>query len=139
LRTRAFPGSRARRRARRRPHRGSDRTLRRRRDVSEAQHVAFRIHRDHLYVAAEDFNAHMAGWRTAALLRRGDDLCVASLTGAEAGGYLIKQINARGDRAIHAADFLRLNGLDAAREIACRGAWRAEAGAFVLAGLFARA
>jgi hypothetical protein len=30
------------------------------------------------------------------------------LIGPGAGGYLVKQINARGDGAIHAADFFRL-------------------------------
>ena len=67
--------------------------------------VRFRLHRDHLYIEAAAFGANMQDWRTAALLREGDDLHVMPLIGPDAGGYLIKQINARGDRAIHAADF----------------------------------
>jgi hypothetical protein len=100
------------------------------------ERLAFRLHRDHLYIDAAAYNSHMRGLTTVALLRDGDDLHVIPLIGAEAGGYLIKQINARGDRAIHAADFFRLNGVDDACEILREGEWSAATGSFVLSRLF---
>jgi hypothetical protein len=105
---------------------------------AEQRRIIFRLHRDHLYIHAAAYAAHMTDLRTVALLRKGDDLHVTPLIGAEAGGYLIKQINARGDRAIHAADFFRLNGVDDGREIFCEGEWSAATGSFVLLRLFAQ-
>ncbi len=103
----------------------------------DPRHIRFRLHRDHLYIEAAAYAAHMAGLRTVALLRQGDDLHVTPLIGPEAGGYLIKQINARGDRAIHAADFFRLHGVDDSREIFCEGEWSVATGSFIVIGLFA--
>ena len=79
----------------------------------------------------------MADFGSVALLRKDDDLHIMPLIGPDAGGYLIKQINARGDRAIHAADFFRLNGVDNSREIYCEGEWRAGLRGYVLSRLFA--
>ena len=79
---------------------------------SEAVPLPLRLHRDHLYVEAPVFEAHLAHVRSVALLRDGDDLLILPVITAEAGGFLIKQVNARGDRAIHAADFFRLNRID---------------------------
>jgi|SRR5450755_3457610 hypothetical protein len=104
---------------------------------AEPRRIIFRLHRDHLYLHAAAYAAQMADFRTVALLRKHDDLHIMPLIGADAGGYLIKQINARGDRAIHAADFFRLNGVDDAREIYCEGEWSPAAGSFVLLRLFA--
>ena len=104
---------------------------------AEPRRIIFRLHRDHLYLHAAAYVAQMADFRTVALLRKDDDLHVMPLIGPDAGGYLIKQINARGDRAIHAADFFRLNGVDDAREIYCEGEWSAGMGGYVLSRLFA--
>jgi hypothetical protein len=105
--------------------------------MSAAQpRLRFRLHRDHLYIDAAAYAAHMPDLRTVALLRKSDDLHVTPLIGAEAGGYLIKQINARGDRAIHAADFFRLNGVDDSQEIFSEGEWSEATGSFVLSRLF---
>ena len=45
----------------------------------------------------------MADFGAVALLRKDDDLHIMPLIGPDAGGYLIKQINARGDPAMRAA------------------------------------
>ncbi len=101
--------------------------------------LLFRLHHDHLYVDADAYAAHMENLSTVALLRDGGDLHVVPLIGPEGGGFLIKQINARGDRAIHAADFFRLHGVDETREILCEGVWDAATGAFRLPRLFEQA
>jgi len=103
---------------------------------AERRRIIFRLHRDHLYIHAAAYAANMTDLRTVALLRKGEDLHVTPLIDAEAGGYLIKQINARGDRAIHAADFFRLNGVDDALEIFCEGEWSEATGSFILSRLF---
>jgi hypothetical protein len=90
---------------------------------SGASRVRFRLRRDHLYVDSAAYAAHMPGLCPVALLRRGDDLHVAPLIGPGGGGYLVKQINARGDRAIHAADFFRLHGVDDVCETTFEGEW----------------
>ncbi|MFM9860681.1 hypothetical protein RUR49_19675 [Pseudoxanthobacter sp. M-2] len=101
-----------------------------------ARSVQFRLHRDHLYLDAADYQAALAGRASVALLRRGDDLLVLPVAGPEAGGFLVKQVNARGDRAVHAADFFRLNGVDETIERFAMGAWDEAAAGFVVPGLF---
>lgn len=99
--------------------------------------LPLRLHRDHLYVEAAVFEAHLAHVSSVALLRDNDDLLVLPVVTAEAGGFLVKQVNARGDRAIHAADFFRLNAIDETRDISLV-AWRCDSIAgFVVRGLFA--
>ncbi len=98
--------------------------------------VRFRLRRDHLYFDTAAYAAHMQGLCSVALLRKGGDLHVAPLVGAGAGGYLIKQVNARGDRAIHAADFFRLNGVDDGRETILEGEWSEATGSFIMSHLF---
>ena len=74
--------------------------------------LSLRLHRDHLYIDAAVFEQHLSKVGSVALLREGDDLLILPIVTVEAGGFLVKQVNARGDRAIHAADFFRLNMID---------------------------
>lgn len=74
--------------------------------------MPLRLHRDHLYIDAVAFDAHLPRVLSVALVREGNDLLIFPVASADAGGFLVKQVNARGDRAIHAADFFRLNGID---------------------------
>jgi hypothetical protein len=76
-----------------------------------------RLHRDHLYIEAAVFDTHMPQVRSVALVRESNDLLILPIVTAEAGGFLVKQVNARGDRAIHAADFFRLNSIDETHDI----------------------
>lgn len=98
--------------------------------------LLLRLHRNHLYIEANVFEAHFANVQSVALLRKEKDLLILPLATGESGGFYIKQVNARGDRAIHAADFFRLNGIDEnnVQELA---AWPAPLMAgFVIKGLF---
>jgi len=99
--------------------------------------LRMRLHRDCLYVDAADFAAQMANMGNVALLREGGDLLILPIFSAEAGGFLVKQVNARGDRAIHAADFFRLNGVDENRDIRVDAAWSDERAGFLASGFFA--
>jgi hypothetical protein len=85
-----------------------------------ASALPLRLHRDHLYIEAVVFEAHMPQVRSVALVREADDLLILPIVTAEAGGFLVKQVNARGDRAIHAADFFRLNDIGRDTEHRCR-------------------
>jgi hypothetical protein len=81
-------------------------------DPSPADALPLRLYRDHLYIEATIFEAHLSHVRSIALLREGTNLVIMPIAHEEAGGFYIKQVNARGDRAIHAADFFRLNAID---------------------------
>ena len=99
--------------------------------------LRLRLHRDHLYIEAAMFDAHMPQVRSVALVRAAGDLLILPIVTAEAGGFLVKQVNARGDRAIHAADFFRLNTIDETQDIHVE-AWPHELIAgFVVQDLFA--
>lgn len=79
---------------------------------------------------------HFPGASTAALLEREGQVFVVPLGGPSAGGMLLKQINALGDRVLLATDFLAKRGLGrfaADRAFAVR--WVEEAGALLIEGL----
>jgi hypothetical protein len=78
--------------------------------------LPLRLHRDHLYIDAAAFNTHLPRVHSVALVREADDLLIFPIATAEAGGFLVKQVNARGDRAVHAADFFRIHGIDDAAD-----------------------
>ncbi|WP_051335623.1 hypothetical protein [Methylocapsa acidiphila] len=96
-----------------------------------------RVHRDHIYIDAADFTAHLANAGNVILLREGGDLLVLPLVSAAAGGFLVKQVNARGDRAIHAADFFRLNGIDERDDLVAEAVWSEARAGYVIGGFFA--
>jgi hypothetical protein len=99
--------------------------------------LPLRLHRDHLYIAAAVFDAHMARVHSVALVREADDLLILPIVTAEVGGFLVKQVNTRGDRAIHAADFFRLNSIDETRDIDVEAWPRELIAGFVVQDLFA--
>ncbi len=98
-----------------------------------------RITRDHLYIEAASYDCHLARVGSVALLRENDDLLILPVHGKDAGGFYVKQINARGDRAVHAADFLRLNGVDETIEHRVAAAWTERISGFYVRDFFARA
>ncbi len=101
--------------------------------------LPLRLHRDHLYIEATDFAQHLSKVGSVALLREGDDLLILPIVTTEAGGFLVKQVNARGDRAIHAADFFRLNTIDETLDISLVALPQNSIGGFVVRDLFVEA
>jgi hypothetical protein len=98
-----------------------------------------RITRDHLYIEATSYERHLAPVGSVALLRENDDLLILPVLGRAAGGFYVKQINARGDRAVHAADFLRLNGIDETIEFSVAAAWNEGIAGYAIRDFFAHA
>lgn len=82
------------------------------------------------------YELYLAGASSAALIERDGQAYVLPLSGPVAGGLLLKQRNAAGDRVMLATDFLDARGLgrfSAEREFQVR--WVAEAGALLIEGL----
>jgi hypothetical protein len=104
--------------------------------ASQTNVLVLRLHRDHLYIDAALFEMHLPRVTSVALVRENDDLLIFPVASAEAGGFLVKQINLRGDRAIHAADFFRLNGVDAALDIRLDAWPQPSIAGFVIRNLF---
>jgi hypothetical protein len=98
--------------------------------------LPLRLHRDHLYIEAAAFDTHLPQVHSVALVREADDLLIFPIATAEAGGFLVKQVNARGDRAIHAADFFRLQGIDDTSDFALDAWPNASISGFVVSALF---
>ena len=79
---------------------------------------------------------HLPGASSAALLERDGEVYLVPLAGPGAGGMLLKQSNARGDRVLLACDFLAERGLGqfvADRTFDIR--WVEDAGALLIEGL----
>lgn len=99
--------------------------------------MVVRITRDHLYIDASSYDRHLAPIGSVALLRENDDLLILPVLGRDAGGFYVKQVNARGDRAVHAADFLRLNGIDETNELNVAAAWNGRIAGYSIRDFFA--
>lgn len=109
------------------------------RDEQDPREMCVRIHRDHLYIDAATYDRNLADAPAVALLRDQDDLLILPVTGAGFGGFYIKQVNARGDRAIHAADFFRLHGIGERDEHHVLAAWTKPIAGFTVRAFFAGA
>jgi hydrogenase maturation protease len=89
-----------------------------------------------LYLSREICARYFARVEAVALLARQDEVLILPLSGASAGGLLLKQRNARGDRVIHAQEFFRRHDLPEQDELrAVSGCWSPAAAALVLYGL----
>jgi hypothetical protein len=73
--------------------------------------VAIEFHDGRLYLTRGVCETYFARVDAVILLRDGADLRVLPVRNQGAGGYLLKQRNAAGDRVINGADFFRDSGL----------------------------
>lgn len=79
---------------------------------------------------------HFPGASSAALLERDGEVYLVPLMGPSAGGMLLKQANAQGDRVLLASDFLGERGLGQfVTERTFEVRWVDTAGALLIAGL----
>lgn len=69
------------------------------------------VARGNFYLTREICDTYLAGAASVALLTRADQVLIVPLMQQSAGGLLLKQRNARGDRVIHAQEFFRNAGL----------------------------
>jgi hypothetical protein len=94
------------------------------------------VARGNFYLPREICDAYLPGVASVALLLRNDEVMIVPLAGQSAGGLLLKQRNARGDRVIHAQEFFR--NKDFAEEFEMRTVhvhWSRESAALVVRGL----
>lgn len=65
------------------------------------------IARGNIYLPREICDAYFAGISSVALIVREGAIQIVPLSRDSAGGLLLKQRNARGDRVVHAQEFMR--------------------------------
>ncbi|WP_409190247.1 hypothetical protein [Bradyrhizobium sp. RDM4] len=94
------------------------------------------VARGALYLSHEAYDRYFAGLEAVILLRRADDLWIMPVRHAAAGGYLLKVRNSRGDRVVHAPDFLREQGIDESVASQLSVAWSQECGALIAVAAF---
>lgn len=89
------------------------------------------IRRGSIYIGARVYARYLGNLESLVLLRRDDTLLLLPVHHAAAGGLLIKIRNPRGDRVVHAQEFLRGHGIDERLEWTVPVRWDAEAAALV--------
>ena len=94
------------------------------------------VARGALYLSHATYDRYFAGLEAVILLRRDNDLCIMPVRHAAAGGYLLKLRNSRGDRVVHAPDFLRENGVDENSALQLCVSWSTERGALIAVDAF---
>jgi hypothetical protein len=105
--------------------------------VSAAPSAAtIHLRRGRLYLERALCERYFAGLQALVLLRRDDDLVLMPVRHAAAGGYVLKQRNAAGDRVVDAADFFRQHGIGDAAELTLAVAWKPELAGLNAAGAF---
>lgn len=95
------------------------------------------LRRGSLRLSREIYDTYFAGLEAVILLPRDGGLHILPVRHSGGGGYLLKVINARGDRAVHAGDLLRGLGVDEAflegdGEATFRARWSASDAALIL-------
>jgi hydrogenase maturation protease len=76
-------------------------------EASATDATAVSVAKGNFYLSRELCDAWLSGVASVALLMQGEDVMIVPLIRDSAGGLLLKQRNARGDRVIHAQEFFR--------------------------------
>ena len=97
----------------------------------ETQPMMLEIRRGSIQLPAALYDRYFGGRDGALLLARENDLCVMPVESV-AGGLMVKQRNARGDRAVDASEFLRKMDWPTEDAVCCASRWDSELGALVL-------
>lgn len=90
-------------------------------DVSRSRSI--RIHDGSFYLDAELFDTYFRGQDSVALLERPGEIALVALHRGAAGGSLAKIRNARGDRVIHAREFLSRLAVDESLSLELAARW----------------
>jgi hypothetical protein len=98
--------------------------------------LRLRIAGGRIYLDRDLYDRYFRGIESAVLLADGRDLLILPVASVASGGYLMKLRNSRGDRVIDAADTLRENGLEEAREHTPAVRWSALQAALRVPALF---
>ncbi|MBL4682287.1 MAG: hypothetical protein JKY88_16405 [Pseudomonadales bacterium] len=89
------------------------------------------LSRGSLYLSVEYYTRYFNGLGSVILVNRDKQLLVMPVHNEASGGLLMKIRNARGDRIIHAQEFLAFHGLENVDE-EVQGKWDTELSALVL-------
>jgi hypothetical protein len=93
--------------------------------------VDLRLSKGSLYLSAEYYGRYFNGLGSVILVNRDKQLLIMPVHNEAGGGFLMKIRNARGDRVIHAQEFLAFHGLEKLDQ-AVYGQWDSELSALVL-------
>jgi hypothetical protein len=110
-------------------------------NTAHASHVPVEVcvARGNFYLSREICDTYLPGVLSVALLVREEQVMIVPLIQQSAGGLLLKQRNARGDRVIHAQEFFRSRNLPEEFEMRAMPAhWSSEAAALAVCGCFER-
>ena len=107
-------------------------------NIADSQRACAEISvaRGNFYLSREICDTYLPGVESVALLARDDGVLIVPLIQQSAGGLLLKQRNARGDRVIHAQEFFRNKGLPEAFELRTVPVyWSRDSAALLVSGL----
>lgn len=91
------------------------------------------VARGNLHLSRELCDAYLRGATSVALIARETRILIVPLARDAVGGLLLKQRNARGDRVIHAQEFIREKGFEERFEPrTVKVEWNEESSALVL-------
>jgi hypothetical protein len=94
------------------------------------------VARGNFYLSREICETYLPGVQSVAVLVRDEEVMIVPLIPQSAGGLLLKQRNARGDRVIHAQEFFRSRHLPEEFEVrSVPVRWSSESAALVVDGL----
>lgn len=105
---------------------------------ADTRHASLEISfaRGNFYLPREICDTYLPGVISVALLLRNDEVMIVPLAGQSAGGLLLNQRNARGDRVIHAQEFFRNKALPEEFELRTVPVhWSRDSAALVVSGL----
>ncbi len=95
------------------------------------------IRRGGLYFTSAIYERYFGSLENVVFLRDGACLLVLPVRHQAGGGYVIKLRNAARDRAVHAADFFRDNGVEDSAEMTLPAIWSEDRAALVVDAVFA--
>ena len=93
--------------------------------------TGLRLSNGSLYLSVEFYDQYFKGLGSVVLVNRDKQLLIMPVHNEAGGGILMKIRNARGDRVIHAQEFLAFHGLEDMDQ-AVNGQWDSELSALVL-------
>jgi hydrogenase maturation protease len=94
--------------------------------------ASIRIARGSFYLSAELYERYFHGLQSVAVLSRGERFALVPLVAGGSGGHLVKVRNARGDRVIHAREFLEEQRVSESDEHELSVSWDSELAALTM-------
>lgn len=98
--------------------------------------VRCQLRRGSLILTEDCYRNLLLGTEGVVLLRKERDFLLLPVRHAAAGGYVIKMLNASGDRIVSAQDFFRAQGIDDDAVLEITMDWSDEHHALIAEGLF---